>query len=62
MTESGKYSPSNTRCQTTGGGGGHTHGIGTTSTATTDNPSNANGTAHNNMQPYATVNKIIKAL
>lgn len=62
MTESGKYAASGTRVVNTGGGGGHTHGIGTTATATTSNPTNANGDAHNNMQPYATVNKIIKAL
>lgn len=55
MTESGKYSPSNTRCQSTGGGGSHSHTISTTATATTSNPSNANGSAHNNMPPYMVV-------
>lgn len=55
MTENGKYSPSNTRCQSTGGGGSHSHTISTTATATTGNPSNADGAAHNNMPPYMVV-------
>ena len=61
-TADGTYAESGTRCVSTGGGGGHTHGIGTASATTADNPTNANGGAHNNLQPFATVNKIIKAV
>lgn len=54
-TENGKYAPSGNRIWNNGGGNGHSHGISTTDTTTTDNPSNANGIAHNNMPPYMVV-------
>ena len=55
MTENGKYAASGTRIANTGGGGGHTHGIGTASATTSGNPTDANGTAHNNLPPYLAV-------
>ena len=39
-----------------GGGGGHSHGISLTTTNTSDT-TDANGSAHNNMQPYIVVNR-----
>lgn len=42
-----------------GGGGTHNHTVSTASETTTGNPSNANGSAHNNMQPYLAINYII---
>lgn len=41
----------------TGGGQGHNHSITLSNTKTTDNPTDANGTAHNNMQPYKVVKR-----
>lgn len=35
-----------------GGGQGHNHGISLSNASTAGNPTDANGTAHNNMQPY----------
>ena len=41
----------------TGGGQGHNHGISLSNATTAGDPSNANGSAHNNMQPYKVVKR-----
>lgn len=40
-----------------GGGQGHNHGISLSNATTTGNPADANGAAHNNMQPYKVVKR-----